>query len=115
MLRRICVGTLLFTCLFGCTTEVGQNVPSERFLQHSREELSGQSWQLWMPAPGSVTTDTPACFEPNNGFNSSEKSVIRANALTWTGVASRVTFTGWGECVYGGARGSTPPGIHVSK
>jgi len=103
---------LLLALLGGCTGEV---VSSERLAQSSEDALSGQSWQLWMPAPGSVNTAIPVCFEPNSGFNASEKADIRSKANTWNRVAARITFTGWGECLYGGVRGSTPPGIHVSK
>jgi hypothetical protein len=105
---------LLLALFSGCTSEVAQYVPSERFAQSSQEALSGQSWQLWMPAPGSVNTNIPVCFEPNSGFNAAEKADIRSKANTWNSVASRITFTGWGECFYG-VDNLSPPGIHVSK
>ncbi|HEX6277774.1 MAG TPA: hypothetical protein VFZ53_32250 [Polyangiaceae bacterium] len=119
MLRGTFLGSLLLLLLSGCTAEVGRNVPSERFIQSEQDALSGQSWRLWMPAPGSVNTAIPVCFEPNSGFTAAEKTDIRARAGAWTRAASRITFTGWGECVYTptGPRGSlvSPRGIHVSK
>ncbi|HKO49079.1 MAG TPA: M12 family metallopeptidase [Polyangiaceae bacterium] len=114
MLHQRCLGTLLLALLAGCTAEVSQEVPGERFVQSSQDALSGQSWKLWMPAPGSVNTNIPVCFEPNSGFNATEQADIRAKANAWNGAASRITFTGWGQCVYGPFN-TSPAGIHVSK